>query len=322
MLYIRLTEPSRVKVGRLGTFDLPAGLYVYVGSAFGPGGLKARLGRHFRRVKSLRWHIDYLTAIAEPEGALAVPFGRLESIWASKLCEYPAAAIPVPGFGAGDAGKGECGTHLFAFPDDTDTAELERWLMEYEMLSPLDLALDDDEKAEEAVQGLVAKFESELKPYLFHWLACGDADRRWWAVRGLSLIGGKDAESALEEVASSDRDEGVRAGAIFALGDMKSAGSIPTLIDLLGDPDSTISSSAADALIKLIDAAVQQVSEALLEGDDRTRVKAAYILKRTKPEGAVNALFHALYDDNYLVQSMAEETLLEMGYLNNFIVMP
>jgi Uri superfamily endonuclease len=29
--------------------DLPAGRYLYCGSAKGPGGLKARLSRHFRR---------------------------------------------------------------------------------------------------------------------------------------------------------------------------------------------------------------------------------------------------------------------------------
>ena len=321
-MYMRLEEPVRLTVGKLGTFDLPAGLYVYVGSAFGPGGLGARLRRHFRRGKSLRWHIDYLTALVEPEGAVTVPFGRLEPIWASRLCRHPQAKTPVPGFGAGDARSGECKTHLFAFPKETQIDELEKWLMDYEILEPLEQVLDEDESAEKALRQLVEQHGESLKPYLFHWLARGDANRRWWAVRGLSLIGGKDVERALIEVASSEDDEGVRAGAIYALGEIGSGEAVPALIDALGSHDSLVSSAAADALIRLIEVAAPQVSEALLEGDERTRVKAAYILKRTRPEAAVNALYHALDDENYLVKNMAEETLLEMGYLNNFMFMP
>jgi Uri superfamily endonuclease len=35
--------------------ELPAGRFLYCGSAKGQGGSKARLSRHF---KSVRWHID------------------------------------------------------------------------------------------------------------------------------------------------------------------------------------------------------------------------------------------------------------------------
>jgi len=50
-----------VCVGSLGTFVFVPGLYLYVGSARGPGGLRARIRRHLRRYKPKRWHIDYLT---------------------------------------------------------------------------------------------------------------------------------------------------------------------------------------------------------------------------------------------------------------------
>ena len=42
--------------GRL-RIALPAGRYLYCGSAKGPGGLKARLSRHMRHGKSVRWHL-------------------------------------------------------------------------------------------------------------------------------------------------------------------------------------------------------------------------------------------------------------------------
>lgn len=51
--------------GKLGgsVRRLAPGLYLYVGSAYGPGGLRARLRRHLEGVrKRLKWHIDYLLA--------------------------------------------------------------------------------------------------------------------------------------------------------------------------------------------------------------------------------------------------------------------
>ncbi|MEM4481946.1 MAG: DUF123 domain-containing protein [Desulfurococcaceae archaeon] len=37
-------------------------LYLYVGSSKGPGGALARISRHLSKEKSLKWHIDALTA--------------------------------------------------------------------------------------------------------------------------------------------------------------------------------------------------------------------------------------------------------------------
>ena len=59
-LTIHLVRPARVRVGRLGRLSFPAGLYVYCGSA--RRALPARVGRHLRRRKPTRWHIDYLLA--------------------------------------------------------------------------------------------------------------------------------------------------------------------------------------------------------------------------------------------------------------------
>ncbi len=52
--YILVMHNSRettVQVGRLSDLLLKTGWYLYVGSAFGPGGLMARLKRHLRKQK-------------------------------------------------------------------------------------------------------------------------------------------------------------------------------------------------------------------------------------------------------------------------------
>ena len=67
--YILITSVSQMRrweVGSLGKFDLVPGFYAYVGSAFGPGGLQARVGHHLAGTAEPHWHIDYLLRIANP----------------------------------------------------------------------------------------------------------------------------------------------------------------------------------------------------------------------------------------------------------------
>ena len=58
LLYLPLN--ITLTVGRLGTFDFPAGWYAYVGSAFGAGGLVGRIKHHLQPLENPHWHIDYL----------------------------------------------------------------------------------------------------------------------------------------------------------------------------------------------------------------------------------------------------------------------
>ena len=54
VLLMRLSKRLDISVGTLGVLSAQAGYYVYVGSALGPGGLAARVGRHCRREKTHR----------------------------------------------------------------------------------------------------------------------------------------------------------------------------------------------------------------------------------------------------------------------------
>ncbi|MCW5881693.1 MAG: GIY-YIG nuclease family protein [Anaerolineae bacterium] len=96
---------------------LPAGHYVYVGSARGPGGLRARLGRHLRGDGRPRWHIDALRAAAEVDGfTYWVDEQVTECAVVRAVAALPGATIPIPRFGASDCRQG-CVAHLIHVPD-------------------------------------------------------------------------------------------------------------------------------------------------------------------------------------------------------------
>ena len=100
-LVLRFSKRLEFSVGRLGVLSAQAGYYLYVGSALGPGGLAARVGRHYRREKTLRWHVDYVRAVARP-GRSVVRDGKShrECRWARILQSLPGASVPLTGFGA------------------------------------------------------------------------------------------------------------------------------------------------------------------------------------------------------------------------------
>lgn len=112
-------SPATAPVGRWGQLALRKGYYIYVGSAFGPGGVLARVSRHCRREKARRWHIDYLGGFVDPLGAwYSHDPQRLEHRWAACLADMP-GATPVPKFGCSDC---RCESHLFYFAARPDLA--------------------------------------------------------------------------------------------------------------------------------------------------------------------------------------------------------
>lgn len=104
-LMIEVAAPVRIAIGRLGSYDFPAGRYVYTGSA--KGGVDARLRRHLRRDKRLHWHVDYL--LAAP--GVSVVATHRSAAGECALNQRTAGRILVPGFGASDCRAG-CGRHL------------------------------------------------------------------------------------------------------------------------------------------------------------------------------------------------------------------
>ncbi len=106
-----------VSVGRLGHIKIEPGYYIYVGSAFGPGGVRARISRHLRMEKNFHWHIDYLREILYPYGAWYThDKERLEHRWAQVLSKTD-GRYSVKGFGCSDC---KCFSHLFHSSTEPD----------------------------------------------------------------------------------------------------------------------------------------------------------------------------------------------------------
>ncbi len=102
-----LAQGQYISVGQLGRLWFQSGIYFYVGSA--QRNWSARLARHSRKDKPLRWHIDYLSVRADMMGAIMVPGKRTrECELAQELSQI--YKLAVPGFGSSDC---RCGGHLF-----------------------------------------------------------------------------------------------------------------------------------------------------------------------------------------------------------------
>jgi Uri superfamily endonuclease len=102
-----------VEIGKLGTLLIEPGFYAYVGSAFGPGGLKARLKHHIRHPARPHWHIDYLSPFLKIKEIWHTNDRiRREHHWAEIHSRTRGALLPQPGFGASDC---RCRAHFFYY---------------------------------------------------------------------------------------------------------------------------------------------------------------------------------------------------------------
>ena len=104
-LLIRLRRTIKIQIGALGRRELPAGDYLYTGSA--KRGIEKRVARHCRKRKAKRWHIDYLTS----HPAAKVIETKLFTQEECQLNQSSNGNVVIPGFGSSDC-KAGCGAHL------------------------------------------------------------------------------------------------------------------------------------------------------------------------------------------------------------------
>jgi Uri superfamily endonuclease len=330
---------------RFGSVTLTAGLYVYVGSAHGPGGLRARVGRHLREAKPRHWHIDYLTAALPVAHVVASETtASLECVWVKRLSALAGASVPIPGFGSSDC-RNHCPAHLIRLPNSLAVTAIEAILLverrpEAGPSGPTDLiralldavAAGDDEAAERAAQACAG--QTALLPALRPLLADTDPDRRWWAVRTLAVVGGSEAGNLLLG-RLRDPDETTRCAAALGLGQLKYTDAIPALMANLADASGWARDVAADALAMIGEPALPALVEALRDGRGGTRVRAAGAARKIvvaalaglpssafEPQfwPAIGALFAALNDPNRLVRHNAYEALDRLGLLETVII--
>jgi Uri superfamily endonuclease len=112
-LVLSCESNARIQIGRLGKMQLQPGYYVYVGSALGLGGLRARITHHQKTPPRPHWHIDYLRAHTQIH-CIWFSYGerRREHQWARAVQTMSDAKGPLLGFGASDC---DCRSHLYFF---------------------------------------------------------------------------------------------------------------------------------------------------------------------------------------------------------------
>jgi Uri superfamily endonuclease len=317
---LRLSAAQTICIGRLGEVEFPAGWYLYVGSARGPGGLQARLARHKRRLgpdKRAHWHVDYLREKARWEGAwVRASSESLECEWVATLLGEPEVTVVAPGFGASDC---RCRTHLVhgpALPEEgwfLQSLGAQRLDMEDRTLDEWRLALvEGDEERRETASLAAGRFGAEAVPLLAALLAGDDADARWWAARALAEVGTDDALPPLMD-ALLDVEPDVRACAALALGRIGHGEAASALAACLGDESVFVASVAADALSMMGEPAVDALVGMLADENPYARLLAVRALGRIKSERAMGPLFGLLEDSSYLVRHYARETLEASG---------
>ncbi|MBT3351718.1 MAG: GIY-YIG nuclease family protein [Nitrospinaceae bacterium] len=114
-LVLHLGKERRIQVGALGRFVFPAGYYTYTGRSM--RALPARVARHARRDKTLRWHIDYFRRHTKFIGVQVIASTKpgdeerlARALLALAQKQTGNNAVPAPGFGASDS---SCPAHLF-----------------------------------------------------------------------------------------------------------------------------------------------------------------------------------------------------------------
>jgi Uri superfamily endonuclease len=138
VLIARVLQTKRLGIGSLGEFEITPGFYAYVGSAFGSGGLRARLGHHLESLAEPHWHIDYLLLVATPiEIWFTTADRKLEKDWAELLEEAPGFRVPIPRFGSSDYHRSRA-SHLFYSKRRPSFRWLEQQVMERFEAVPLE----------------------------------------------------------------------------------------------------------------------------------------------------------------------------------------
>lgn len=111
ILIIYLNKGSEIKIGKLGTFLLKKGYYIYVGSAL--NNLQKRVERHLSSHKKLHWHIDYLLCYAKIMNVYVFKtLNKDECNLSKEIALLPESQTIIDGFGSSDC---TCKTHLYFF---------------------------------------------------------------------------------------------------------------------------------------------------------------------------------------------------------------
>ncbi len=116
-LILEIRDRLRIETGIHGKVELEAGHYLYAGRA--SRGLSKRIARHCRKRKTIRWHIDRLTAAraARVVDILVFPGKPEMECEIIRTClNHGPFRTPVARFGSSDCTE-KCPAHLLLLED-------------------------------------------------------------------------------------------------------------------------------------------------------------------------------------------------------------
>jgi HEAT repeat protein len=173
-----------------------------------------------------------------------------------------------------------------------------------------DLVSGDEARAEAAIPQLIEMDDAAI-PALLDLTKSSDVDLRWWALRALASTPRSGTEMLVPFL--NDAAPEVRQCAALGLALKSDASAVEPLVRALSDADSMTSSLAVNALIKIGNAAVPSLIEAVKTGAQSQRIHALRALAEIKDHRAIPIMMQVMQEDSALLQHWAQEGLERLG---------
>lgn len=179
-----------------------------------------------------------------------------------------------------------------------------------------DLVSGDEIRAEEAVSPLINLGEEAI-PSLIDLTRSADSDQRWWGLRVLAQSPHSRTEWLIPFL--NDPAPEVRQCAALGLAAKPDEGAIQPLVKALSDEDSMVGGLAVNALVKVGNAAVPALIEAVKHRPDEAtapqsaRIHALRALAEIRDHRAIPVMMQVMGEDSALLQHWAKEGLDRLG---------
>lgn len=105
IFFARLKAGGEICINKRGRAHyFRKGWYAYVGNAFGSGGIKSRLNRHFYGSGKKHWHIDFFrqAVLPHPRAWVSCQDKKFEREWSAVFQLMDCVSVPVVNFGNSD----------------------------------------------------------------------------------------------------------------------------------------------------------------------------------------------------------------------------
>lgn len=137
LLVFYTNSNESISVGRLGRLELVPGYYFYIGSAFGPGGLRARVRHHHDISARPHWHLDYIRpSLSLLDVWYSTDTIHFEHAWADSLYYTMQMQVPLTGLGSSDC---RCESHFFYSIDKPDYESIHMALIKNQKMIALEM---------------------------------------------------------------------------------------------------------------------------------------------------------------------------------------